>query len=192
MSNIVMSFSFAKGVPNAQLVKEQAPIAAVYNNLSVAEQNSLELSFELLLEEKYKDLRKAIYRDETEMMRFRELVVNSVMATDIVDKELKSLRNARWEKAFSECASEACEDEQVATDRKATIVIEHLIQASDVSHTMQHVSPLDLASIHRLSSPFSRQRSALTFLSLFHLLQWHIYRKWNEKFFLECYKVSAR
>uniref|UniRef100_A0A7R9WVL0 PDEase domain-containing protein n=1 Tax=Craspedostauros australis TaxID=1486917 RepID=A0A7R9WVL0_9STRA len=38
-------------------------------------------------------------------------------------------------------------------NRKATIVIEHLIQASDVSHTMQH---------------------------------WHVYLKWNERFFEEC------
>jgi len=128
------------GVPNAQLVKEKAPVAAAYKNLSVAEQNSLEIAFELLLEEEYKDLRAAIYREETELKRFRSLVVNSVMATDIVDKELKGLRNARWEKAFSECPSDATEDEQVAINRKATIVIEHLIQASDVSHTMQHVS----------------------------------------------------
>ena len=142
-------------MPNAQLIKERAPIAAAYNNLSVAEQNSLDIAFELLLEEKYKDLRAAIYSDETEMLRFRSLVVNSVMATDIVDKELKSLRNARWEKAFTESAS-GDEDGKVATDRKATIVIEHLIQASDVSHTMQH---------------------------------WHIYRKWNELFFLECYRA---
>lgn len=35
-------------------------------------------------------------------------------------------------------------------------MIEHLIQASDVAHTMQH---------------------------------WHIYRKWNEKFFMECYQA---
>jgi hypothetical protein len=39
---------------------------------------------------------------------------------------------------------------------KATIVIEHLIQASDVAHTMQH---------------------------------WHIYRKWNERLFLEMLKA---
>ena len=39
-------------------------------------------------------------------------------------------------------------------NRKATIVIEHIIQASDISHTMQH---------------------------------WHIYRKWNELFYFECY-----
>ena len=61
-----------------------------------------------------------------------------VMATDIVDKELNQLRKNRWDKAFSSAIahSEAGQTEDV--NRKATIVIEHLIQASDVAHTMQH------------------------------------------------------
>jgi hypothetical protein len=76
------------------------------------------------------------------------------MATDIMDKDLKTLRNKRWDKAFQE--SSHMKYTPHAVNRKATIVVEHLIQASDVSHTMQH---------------------------------WHIYRKWNERFFLECYQA---
>lgn len=53
-----------------------------------------------------------------------------------MDKDLKKARNDRWERAFSERASH--ENVDRVKDRKATIVIEHLIQASDVSHTMQH------------------------------------------------------
>ena len=66
------------------------------------------------------------------------LVCNSqaVLATDIADKELKVLRNARWDSAFSDQYRE--EDPLATVNRKATIVIEHLIQASDVAHTMQH------------------------------------------------------
>merc|ERR1711897_130430 len=81
----------------------------------------------------YKDLRSCIYSTKEELKRFRQLVINTVMATDIVDKELQSLRKMRWEKAFS-----TTEETKLDIDRKATIVIEHLIQASDVSHTMQH------------------------------------------------------
>jgi hypothetical protein len=78
-----------------------------------------------------------------------------VMATDIVDKDLKELRNARWDKAFKTPMSLSTrENPQATVNRKATIVIEHLIQASDVAHTMQH---------------------------------WHVYRKWNDMFFEECY-----
>ena len=84
-------------------------------------------------------------------------VVTTVMSTDIVDKDLKKLRNDRWERAFSEnvtasTSSSPLEDQH----RKATIVVEHIIQASDISHTMQH---------------------------------WHVYLKWNEKFFQEMYKA---
>jgi len=84
----------------------------------------------------FEDLRQAIYTNEAEMRHFREVVVNSVMATDIMDKELGNARKARWNKAFSE--SPLPESESDAVNRKATIVIEHLIQASDISHTMQH------------------------------------------------------
>jgi hypothetical protein len=58
------------------------------------------------------------------------------MATDIFDKELKLLRDSRWDTAFHGEKESAILKESI--DRKATIVIEHLIQASDVSHTMQH------------------------------------------------------
>ena len=56
------------------------------------------------------------------------------MATDIVDKDLKSLRNARWEKAFKKEEGEQLveESQRDGINRKATIVIEHIIQASDV------------------------------------------------------------
>jgi hypothetical protein len=94
--------------------------------------------------------------------------LQSVMATDLGDSELKALRNSRWEKAFAntDSSTKASTLESSTTDstsgeevshpvktkrdninRKATIIIEHLIQAADVAHMSQH---------------------------------WSIYRKWNE------------
>jgi hypothetical protein len=64
--------------------------------------------------------------------------VNSVMATDIFDKELKALRNSRWDMAFHKEAPAEQALGKADADVRATIVIEHIIQASDVSHTMQH------------------------------------------------------
>ncbi|CAB9496705.1 Receptor-type guanylate cyclase gcy [Seminavis robusta] len=128
------------GVSNAQLVKEGVPIAAKYKNRSVAEQNSLDLSWDLLMSPEYNLLREFLFPTETQLNRFRQLVVNSVMATDIVDKDLKALRNGRWDKAFKEGDSADYVEKNHRDDvnRKATIVIEHIIQASDISHTMQH------------------------------------------------------
>jgi hypothetical protein len=88
------------------------------------------------MEPRFSDLRNCIYQNTQELKRFRQLVVNTVMATDIFDKELQSSRKNRWEEAFNPKLDQC--DKQLVVDRKATIVIEHLIQASDISHTMQH------------------------------------------------------
>ncbi len=143
------------GVSNAQLVKEGTEIASHYRNKSVAEQNSVDLAWNLLMEDGYQDLRRCIYANQDELNRFRQLVVNSVMATDLVDKELGALRKGRWNKAFSSEDAAEAESEMEQVHRKATIVIEHIVQAADVSHMMQH---------------------------------WHVYLKWNERLFRECYQ----
>eukprot|EP00529_Nitzschia_sp_RCC80_P008238 CAMPEP_0113455580 /NCGR_PEP_ID=MMETSP0014_2-20120614/8448_1 /TAXON_ID=2857 /ORGANISM="Nitzschia sp." /LENGTH=1213 /DNA_ID=CAMNT_0000347013 /DNA_START=398 /DNA_END=4036 /DNA_ORIENTATION=+ /assembly_acc=CAM_ASM_000159 len=128
------------GVSNFQLIKENAKIASVFKNKSVAEQNSVVLAWDRLMESRFTALRSCIYGDPEEMKRFRQLMVNTVLATDIFDKELMALRKDRWEKAFRAIDDVAREDSSREDDinRKATIVIEHLIQASDVAHTMQH------------------------------------------------------
>jgi hypothetical protein len=159
------------GVPNSQLVKEETEVSKVYQGRSVAEQNSINISWNILIEPKYAELRKTICENRQAEVRFRQLVVNAVCATDIMDKDLKLARNQRWAKAFSttrtSASSQSSESSSASVawapthlqdriNRKATIVIEHIIQASDVSHTMQH---------------------------------WHIYIKWNERLFAEMYKA---
>lgn len=122
-----------QGVPNSQLIKEEADVAWVYKNKCVAEQNSIDVAWKHLMLDKFKELRSTIYASDVELQRFRQLIVNSVMATDIMDVDLKKLRNARWEKAFLE--QDADEDPIVTTNRKATMVIEHLIQVSSCGNT---------------------------------------------------------
>ena len=123
------------------------------------------------MDSNYSHLQRAIYRTESELKRFRQLVVNIIMATDIFDKDMKAMRESRWEKAFDSNdgatktkkknlhggteSDESTEIDDPSTsgtsskstgttsydDRnnlKATIVMEHLIQSSDVAHTMQH------------------------------------------------------
>ncbi|CAB9508024.1 Receptor-type guanylate cyclase gcy [Seminavis robusta] len=124
------------GVPNTQMIKEDPILGARFEERSVAEQNSLRQCFDLLSRDDYSNLRDVLFNSNEDQDRFRQLVVNSVMATDICDKDLKSLRNNRWDTAFSE--EKKNEPRDMTVNRKATIVIEHLIQASDVSHTMQH------------------------------------------------------
>ena len=120
------------GVSNMQLIKEKDEMATMYQGKSVAEQNSVDVAWDLLMDPIYSELRQCIWSNLDELTRFRKLIVNSVMATDIFDPELVKIRNERWAKAFAPDAGEE------VVDLKATIVIEHIIQASDVAHTMQH------------------------------------------------------
>ena len=122
------------GVPNAQLIKEKAHVAGAYKNKSVAEQNSIELAWNLLMEPCYKELRETIFLAQTELIRFRGLVVTAVMATDIADKELAALRKGRVADLM-ELADDTASSE--VASQKATFVLETLIQVADVSHLMQ-------------------------------------------------------
>jgi class 3 adenylate cyclase len=124
------------GLTNKELVDMQAPVALAYRQQSVAEQNSVAVAWAALMQDEYADLRSCIYTSDGERARFRELVVDAVLATDIADKELGTLRKNRWEQAFAETRCQ--ETSQIDKDRKATIVLEHILQASDVCHTMQH------------------------------------------------------
>lgn len=71
------------GVSNQQLVKEQNRLAVMYQDKSVAEQNSIDLAFDLLTSGSFADLLSCICEDDNEYKRFRQLVVNGVMATDM-------------------------------------------------------------------------------------------------------------
>jgi 3'5'-cyclic nucleotide phosphodiesterase/Adenylate and Guanylate cyclase catalytic domain len=123
-----------RGVSNVQLMKEEPMMSSMYRSQSVAEQNSLELAWNLLMEEQFTSLRASMFATNEDMMRFRQVMINVVLATDIFDKNLNDARKIRWKKAFH--------DDQVPKQElyalRATIVIEHIIQASDVAHTMQH------------------------------------------------------
>eukprot|EP00546_Thalassionema_frauenfeldii_P002163 CAMPEP_0178933288 /NCGR_PEP_ID=MMETSP0786-20121207/23175_1 /TAXON_ID=186022 /ORGANISM="Thalassionema frauenfeldii, Strain CCMP 1798" /LENGTH=1147 /DNA_ID=CAMNT_0020610845 /DNA_START=214 /DNA_END=3662 /DNA_ORIENTATION=+ len=149
------------GVSNKQLAKEDAPIARTFHNKSVAEQNSVCLAWEILIQPKYQALQNCIFPDQSEKKRFRQLLVNAVMATDILDPDMLQLRKTRWDKAFAPSLSDpslpsSIEMLDIDMNRKATIVIEHIIQASDVAHTMQH---------------------------------WHIFIKWNIRLYGELYRA---
>lgn len=127
-----------RGVPNEQLVKERDGLAIRYKNKSVAEQNSIKLAWEALKEDGYEDLRACIYEEEADRYRFRQLVANAVMATDIKEPKLQAVRKKRWNSVFRASSNDTEAGEEELEDRKAKLVIEHIMQAGNVAHTMQH------------------------------------------------------
>jgi 3'5'-cyclic nucleotide phosphodiesterase/Adenylate and Guanylate cyclase catalytic domain len=128
------------GLPNAQLVKDGHELAVKFNQRSVAEQNSVHMGWEILMDPRFERLRKSIYQTNVERKRFRQLVINSVLATDIADRQVNEERQLKWERAFSSTKPSEQSGLQIQDEmnRKATVVIEQIIQVSDVAHTMQH------------------------------------------------------
>jgi 3'5'-cyclic nucleotide phosphodiesterase len=70
------------GVPNSTLIGEGSRLAALYNNKSIAEQNSVDLAWDLLMQDEYLELRRTIYATGEELQHFRTLIINIVMATE--------------------------------------------------------------------------------------------------------------
>jgi class 3 adenylate cyclase len=121
------------GLQNTQLVKKKDPLAVSYLGKCVAEQHSIQVAWHILMEERFVDLRRCIFQTEEDRQRFRQLVVNAVIATDIADKDLQTWRQKRWDKAFHEQQSDGS-----TMDRKATLLFEYILQTSDIAPTMQH------------------------------------------------------
>jgi 3'5'-cyclic nucleotide phosphodiesterase/Adenylate and Guanylate cyclase catalytic domain len=109
------------GVSNQRLAMEAPEIAEKYDHRSIAERRSLDIAFALLQQPRFQKLRRCIYQTEAECVRFRNVVVNCVLATDIFEKEGSALRNARWDAAFHQ--KEKAPDHVLDMNRKATIVL---------------------------------------------------------------------
>ena len=65
-----------RGVSNARLAEEEKDMASLYQNKSIAEQNSLDIAWDLLMENKFDDLRGCLFADKSELGRFRQILVN--------------------------------------------------------------------------------------------------------------------
>jgi hypothetical protein len=122
-----------RGISNEDLAKENPETAQKYNNKSITEQLSVEKAWKKLMEPEFENLRRMLYANLDEKKRFRQIMVNAVMATDRADDQAQARRKARWEKSFGPGAA-------VDTDlnQKATCVIECLMQSADAFHFMQH------------------------------------------------------
>jgi 3'5'-cyclic nucleotide phosphodiesterase len=110
----------------------------------------------LLSSPEYRDLRKCICATDVELQQFRQIVVNVVMATDLFDKDLKAMRESRWTKSFETSVSRPSLED---THRRATIILDFIIQLSDVSHTMQHFTMYKMWNFRLLTEMYCAYRS---------------------------------
>jgi hypothetical protein len=120
------------GLTNAELIDSNHKLSKMYSQKSIAECHSIYLTLKTL--DKYKLLQRSIYKTEEECYRFRDLLCHSVLATDIIGNKLDTL----WALAFDDSLAESHDDVSSLLNRRASVALQLIIQASDVAHTMQH------------------------------------------------------
>jgi hypothetical protein len=154
------------GVPNVVRMEENPELATKYKGKSLAENNSIDLAWTLLMEPDFENLRKIMFADAQDRDRFRQLLVNLLIATDIADNDRRAKEKERWTKAFSTISKweDYWQNKSVSTlssidvSLRATVVLEQIMLASDVAHTMQH---------------------------------WLTFMKWNERLYREVWSAYA-
>lgn len=114
------------GISNRQLVLESDNLAILYNDQSVAEQRSLAVAFSTLKGVGYRELRGVLFSGprggdgdtddevggqeqqqqnqggEEDQFKFRKLVIDLVLVTDIASPERTQIVKSKWKEAFGE------------------------------------------------------------------------------------------
>ena len=81
MDSVMFIAADHRGVSNAQLATEEKELAEKYQNKSIAEQHSLDISWELFMQPQFEALRSCMFATEADLKRFRQVLVNVVLAT---------------------------------------------------------------------------------------------------------------
>lgn len=116
---------------------EEPTRADVYNGESIAEQHSLSVAWELLHENRFSNLRTVMFPSPEAKNFFRSLIVNGILATDIAHKNMRKRREERFN-AIIKQVDNSDRDEDERAGLQAAVLVDLVMQAADVSHTMQH------------------------------------------------------
>lgn len=124
-----------KGELNDDIEKQTTRMVDFSNNQSIGGQNALNMAWRTLMDPKFEELRQCIYATKEEFLEFRSVLFHAVLSKDVSNLPLNLIIRKRWEIAFDLAVPE---EEKVHDEKKTTAVIEHLIQAAELSHYMQH------------------------------------------------------
>ena len=116
-----------RGIPNQGEV-----MAEEYGGRCISEQQSLNRFWTMFMSDDFQTLRTFVFADSDELVLFRQCLVNMTIASTIADETSQASFQDRWEKAFGTKAT------PTGTHLRATVVLELLMQASRIGHTMQH------------------------------------------------------
>jgi 3'5'-cyclic nucleotide phosphodiesterase len=92
-----------QGIPNRQLAIEDDDLAILYNDQSIAENRSLCVGFQELLQRDYTKLRQCLFvKGDDDYRRFRTMTSQLVLQTDLASPERTQIRKSKWKEAFGD------------------------------------------------------------------------------------------
>jgi len=185
-----------KGLPNAQLIQEQDKLSFVYINKSVAEQHSIAVAFSILSEPCFNELRNAIWCSKYEFAKFRGLVVNLILATDISSPERTAIGREKWNTAFSKDPvylrkSKIHRRRSEPSTRMSSIMKrdshKKIPRASETNLSCAALAAVSLATMK--SNAILEQLMQIADVA--HLMQdWPVFTKWNKKLYDELWAAN--
>ena len=87
-------------VPNRQLVVEGDDLALLYDDQSIAEQNSINIALSTLSDVRFAELYAMIAPTNSDELVFRKLVIDMLLCTDISSPERLQIGKSKWNSAF--------------------------------------------------------------------------------------------
>lgn len=118
-------------VSNLALCNEQPWLGHHYRRTSVARQHAIDVAWSVFAEPHFSELRQFMFGSsttcETWQARFRQVIVNTILATDISNTQLNQERQERLDRVLSEESSAL----------RTTVTLEYLMRAAYVAHVMQ-------------------------------------------------------
>jgi 3'5'-cyclic nucleotide phosphodiesterase/Adenylate and Guanylate cyclase catalytic domain len=143
------------GISNSEFVNVGPDLAGAYKGRSIAAQNSVDTAWSLLMEPCYVDLRGCLFTTRDEVQRFRQIVVNAVLATDLEDEDLAALRLLRWTRSFKDGKIVTRDD----CSLRCTAIVDTILQAADVSYATQHFAVYEKWSTNLLKERYAAYRN---------------------------------
>lgn len=165
-----------QGVSNKQLLKEADPTILKYNNCSVAENNSIGVSFMLLNEERFSNMRDCMFGVQSECLnldgndrndeqilkliaedklRFQQVVIDVILGTDIASVDQLQLVESRWKYAFESNLQDYDENYQQVSLRECPSHHDDLSLEYKIHTPVNQVESLDELPIRGIESMYA-------------------------------------
>mmetsp|Transcript_6373 Transcript_6373/g.13128 ORF Transcript_6373/g.13128 Transcript_6373/m.13128 type:complete len:483 (+) Transcript_6373:54-1502(+) len=122
-------------ISNTALCTEQPWLGHTYRHVSVARQHALDIAWQVFLEDDFRDLREYMFGalGMSWQVRFRQVLIHTVLATDVSHTTLNQQREQRLQRLLSL----KNKNDSDSSGLRTALMLEFLLRAAYVAHVMQ-------------------------------------------------------